>query len=141
MIAPSLDPAGLVVGQELPPFERRFAAVDMVAYGAATWDWHRLHHDTAYARERGLDRPVVDGQMFGGLFARQAMDWAGPRAFIQAMRLRMRAMAYAGDVLRGSGEVGELCLADDHGIAVLAQRLKNGEVLIADCTTRIRLPR
>lgn len=141
MTSQDIDPAGLVAGQELPPFERRFESVDMVAYGAATWDWHRLHHDTAFARSRGLDRPVVDGQMFGGLFARQAMDWAGPRAFIQAMRLRMRSMAYAGDVLQGTGEVGEIRLSDDHGVAVLAQRLKNGEAVIADCVTEIRLPR
>jgi len=141
MSAPHPDPAVLVVGQKLPPFERHFGSVDMVAYAAATWDWHRLHHDTAFARARGLDRPVVDGQMFGGVFARQAMDWAGPRAFIQAMRLRMRSMAYAGDVLQGSGEVSEVRLSDDHGIAVLAQRLKNGDALIADCLTEIRLPR
>ena len=40
--------------------ERTIELADMVAYAGATWDWHRLHYDSAWLASRGLDRPVVD---------------------------------------------------------------------------------
>ena len=56
-------------GDHIHPLERTITQTDMIAYGAATWDFHRLHYDPAVAARAGLDRPVVDGQMLGGLLA------------------------------------------------------------------------
>jgi acyl dehydratase len=129
-------PSKVAVGESLPALEKRFTAVDLVAYGAATWDWHRLHYDADYARSRKLPGVIVDGQAFGALLARAALDWAGPRAFIAKMSLRMKSMAFAGDTLRAEGSVSEV--RQDR--IILVQKLMNGERVAAEATTEIRLP-
>ena len=129
------------VGDGLPAFDKVFGATELMAYGAATWDWHRMHYDIDFARARGLPNVIIDGQVYGAVFARQAIDWAGPRGFIAAMNLRMRSMAFAGDTLRCEGEISAVEEAVDHAVVILAQRLMNGERLTAEATTRVRLPR
>lgn len=123
------------IGEALPVLEKTFTAVDLFAYGAATWDWHRMHYDADAARSKGFAGPVIDGQMYGALFARVALKWAGPRAFITRMSLRMRAMAFAGDTLRAEGSVTEV----NGNVVVLQQRLMNGERVIAECTSSLSL--
>jgi len=59
------------VGQRLPDLVRTITLTDMVAYGGATWDSHRLHYDPSFAVSAGMERPVVDGQMLGALFGEQ----------------------------------------------------------------------
>lgn len=122
-------------GDPLPPFEKTFTAVDLFAYGAATWDWHRMHYDVDLARSKGFAAPVIDGQMYGAVFARVAMRWAGPRAFINKMSLRMKSMAFAGDTLRAEGSVTSVSEAT----VVLEQRLTRGDRVIAECTTSLSL--
>ena len=140
MIAPTRAIATIVVGDALPAYSRCFTQVDLVAYGAATWDWHRLHYDLDYARSKNLPGTLIDGQAFGAVFARVALDWAGPRAFITRLSFKMKSMAFAGDTLSTAGEVtASRAVAGGH-IVTLAQRLMNGERLTADCTTEIRLP-
>lgn len=136
MIKPTRTPADTSPGETLPPLERLFTAVDLVAYGAATWDWNRLHYDVEHARKLKLPGVVVDGQAFGALLARAALDWAGPRAFITRLAFRMKSMAFAGDTLRAEGEV----TAVRDRIVVLAQRLTSAGRLVAEATTEIRLP-
>lgn len=126
-------------GDRLPPYERTFGPVDLMAYGAATWDWHRLHYDQEYVRTRKLPKVIIDGQMYGALFAKQAMDWAGPRAFITRMSVKMRSMGFVGDTLKGEGEVTEVRPGDNHDVVVLAQRLLNGDRLTAESVTELRL--
>ncbi|MET8335826.1 MaoC/PaaZ C-terminal domain-containing protein [Streptosporangium canum] len=92
-------------GDEVPALERTVGAADMIAYAGATWDWHRLHHDAAYLRARGLDRPVVDGQLFGALLAEQVQDWLGPDARLRRLRFRLLSMVFAGESVRVTGVV------------------------------------
>ena len=140
MIAPTRAIATIAVGDALPVYTRCFTQVDLVAYGAATWDWHRLHYDLDYARSKNLPGTLIDGQAFGAVFARVALDWAGPRAFIMRLSFKMKSMAFAGDTLSAAGEVTAIRAVDGAHIVTLAQRLMNGERLASDCTTEIRLP-
>ena len=139
MIAPTRNSAA--VGEALPPLTRRFTQVDLVSYGAATWDWHRLHYDLAYAQSKKLPGTLVDGQAFGALFARVVQDWAGPRAFITRLSFKMKAMAFAGDTLVASGEVSAVRETADAVFVTLTQRLMNGERLAAEAVTEVRLPK
>jgi acyl dehydratase len=142
MIRPTREAAAVTPGEALPSFSKTFGPADLVAYGAATWDWHRLHFDQSYARSVKLPNVILDGQAYGALFARQAMDWAGPRAFVSKLGFRMRAMTFAGDSLTAEGEVKEVRPGAEGATVVLAQRLKLGDGrLAADCTTELRLPR
>ena len=66
----------------IPPLERTLTQVRMVAYGGATWDWHRLHDEAAYTAARKIAGPIVDGQMFGALLAEALLiGWGRARSF------------------------------------------------------------
>jgi acyl dehydratase len=136
MIQPTKTPKDLSAGQKLPALERTFTLVDLVLYGAATWDWNRMHYDVEHTHRLKLRAPVIDGQEFGAFFARAALEWAGPRALVKRLAFRMKAMAFAGDTLRAEGEVKEL----RDGAVVLSQRLTCGDRLVAEATTELRLP-
>ena len=136
MIRPTLSQQDVSPGQKLPVLEHTFTLVDLVLYGAATWDWNRMHYDIEHAHRLNLPAPVIDGQEFGAFLARAALDWAGPRAFLKRLALRMKAMAFAGDTLRAEGEVKEV----RDGVVVLTQRLTCGERLVAEATAELRLP-
>jgi acyl dehydratase len=123
-------------GEKLPPLEKTFTAVDLFAYGAATWDWHRLHYDVELARSKGFPGAVIDGQMYGALFARAALDWAGPRAFLAKLSFKMKAMAFAGDRLVAEGEVKEV----REKTIILSQRITKSGKLVAEATAEVRLP-
>ena len=123
-------------GDKLQPLEKTFTSVDLMAYGAATWDWHRMHYDAELARSRGLQAPIIDGQMYGAVFARTALAWAGPRGFITRLSLKMRSMAFAGDTLVATGTVSEV----SGRTAILSQQLTKDGKLVAEATTHVRLP-
>ena len=77
----------VAVGMEMPPVTKQIDLVRMMAYGAATWDFIRVHYDADYVRERGFPGPFVDGQMMGGFLAQQVQEWAGPTAFLMQAEL------------------------------------------------------
>ena len=129
-------PTTVEVGAAVPLLERTIDLASMVAYAGATWDWNRLHYDTAFLAERGLDRPVVDGQMLGALLAEQAMDWLGAGAFPTRMAFRFRSMVFAGDTVRVEGVVAEV--DDDANTVTLDQQILVGDTVAATGTTVIR---
>jgi len=136
MIRPTKTLLQISPGEKLPPLEKTFTLVDLVLYGGATWDWNRMHYDVEHTQRLKLPAPVIDGQEFGAFFALAALEWAGPRAFLKRLAMRMKAMAFAGDTLRAEGEVKDT----RDGAVVLTQRLTCGERLVAEATTELRLP-
>ncbi len=103
------------VGEELPPLHKRIDSARMMAYGAATWDFIRVHYDADYVRELGFPGPFVDGQMLGAFLAQHVQDWAGPGAFLRKLKFRNRVMVYPGDSLICRGVVTGLYReGDDH---------------------------
>jgi hydroxyacyl-ACP dehydratase HTD2-like protein with hotdog domain len=140
MIRPTRSAAAVAPGEVLPPLERRFTIVDLVAYGAATWDWQRMHYDLDYARSMNLPGVVIDGQAYGAVLARAALAWAGPRAFIQRLAFRMKSTAFAGETLRAEGQVTAVRAGPGAPVVVVAQRLASAGRLVAEATTEIRLP-
>jgi acyl dehydratase len=141
MIAPTLTAKALKVGDPVPLLIRALTQVRMIAYAGATWDWHRLHFDPAYAAARNLAAPVVDGQMLGALLAEALLDWLGPRAFIRRMSFRLRGMVFADDTVRCEGEVAAIAAEADRDIVAVVQRVRVGDRLAADGTAMIALPR
>jgi acyl dehydratase len=129
----------LQVGQALPEHGQTFTEVDLVAYGAATWDWHRLHYDQAHAKAKQLPGLLIDGQAFGAVFAREAMRWAGPQAFLARMGLKMKSMAFAGDHLVASGQVTALEERGGQWVVHIEQQLHCGERLVAQASSELRL--
>jgi acyl dehydratase len=93
------------VGDRLPDLVRTLGPAELMAYGAATWDWHRLHHDAEWARAAGFDRPVVDGQMLGALLAQHVIGWAPPGARLTRLHFRNRAPVLSGSTVVCAGAV------------------------------------
>ena len=100
------------VGQELSSLQKQIDLPHMMAYGAATWDFIRVHYDADHARELGFPGPFVDGQMLGAFLAQHVQDWAGPGAFLRKLAFRNRVMVYPGDTLACGGVVTGLRLDD-----------------------------
>lgn len=112
----------VLVGEELTPLHKQIDLPRMMAYGAATWDFIRVHYDADYVRELGFPGPFVDGQMLGAFLAQHVQDWAGPGAFLRKLAFRNRVMAYPGDSLVCRGVVTGLYReGDDNGGQGLAE--------------------
>ena len=131
------------VGEELPSLHKQIDLPRMMAYGAATWDFIRVHYDADHVRELGFPGPFVDGQMLGAFLAQHVQDWAGPSAFLRKLGFRNRVMVYPGDSLtcRGvvtalytEGEAGKLAHCD---LWIENQR---GERVVDRANALIQLP-
>ena len=131
------DPGGTAappsVGDRLPDLVRMLGPVELMAYGAATWDWHRLHHDTDWARAVGFERPVVDGQLLGALLARHALSgalaWAPGGARLARLHFRNRAPVLSGDTVVCTGEV--TAVAADGSVTVEQEVRVGATVVVA----------
>jgi acyl dehydratase len=93
------------VGDVLPPLERTITLVDMIAYAGATWDFYRLHYDNDFVAAAGVPGPVVDGQVFGALFAELVQDAFGPDCFVRELSFTFRNLMFAGETVRCEGTV------------------------------------
>lgn len=139
VLRPSLDLRQLSVGQALPERSHIFTEVDLMAYGAATWDWHRLHFDKDHAKSMQLPGVVIDGQVFGAVFARDSMHWAGPKAFILSMSLEMKSMAFALDHLVAKGTISAIDHLINMCVVRIDQQLMCGDRLVAQSRSNIRI--
>ena len=109
----------VLVGEELTPLHKRIDLPRMMAYGAATWDFIRVHYDADYIRGLGFPSPFVDGQMLGAFLAQHVQDWAGPGAFLRKLAFRNRVMVYPGDSLVCRGVVTRLYREGDENLNAL----------------------
>ena len=136
------DFEGINVGDELTPIVKEIGMARMMAYGAATWDFVRLHYDADYVREMGFDAPFVDGQMMGGFLTQLVQDWAGPDAFLRKLSFRNRVMVYPGDSLTCRGVVIDISTTEEGGMVECNLWVDNqrNEKVVAPSVALIRFP-
>ena len=132
----------ITVGDLLPILEKEIRLTDMMAYGAATWDFARIHYDAPYAQSQGLPTPVVDGQMLGAFLVRLVQDWAGPRAFLQSLSFQNRGMVFPGDVVKCGGSVTDLRREGESNLVDCNLWIdnQNGERVVAPASATVSLP-
>ena len=124
-----------------PELVQTIGLTGAVAYAGATWDWHRLHYDPAYAAERGLDSPVVDGQMLGALLAMQVLDHLGSGAFIRTLDFRLKSMVAVGEVVRCTAETASSEEVDGGVLVTFSQQITVGDRSIIDSArTQVFVP-
>ena len=130
------------IGDEITPLVKEIGLARMMAYGAATWDFIRLHYDADYARELGFEAPFVDGQMMGGFLTQHVQDWAGPEAFLRKLAFRNRVMAYPGDSLTCRGVVTDVSATDEGGMVECDLWVANqrGEKVVDPASALLRFP-
>lgn len=130
------------IGEELPVMRKEINLARMMAYGAATWDFIRIHYDADYVREQGFKGPFVDGQMMGGFLAQHVQDWAGADAFLRKLGFRNRVMVYPGDVITCHGVVTGTLLEGGEALVEcdLWMENQNGERVVQPASAVVRLP-
>lgn len=134
------------VGQELTSLQKQIDLPHMMAYGAATWDFIRLHYDADHARDLGFPGPFVDGQMLGAFLAQHVQDWAGPGSFLRKLAFRNRVMIYSGDSLVCGGVITGLHQepdgSDPRGLAECDLWIENqrGERVVDRASAVVQLP-
>ncbi|NGP04786.1 MaoC family dehydratase [Rhodococcus sp. 14C212] len=109
--------AGTVtVGQSLPPLTIRADPTFVVSTALATRDFQDVHHDRDKAQQRGSKDIFVNILTDTGLVQRYVTDWAGPRAVLKSVSLRLGVPWYAYDSLTLTGTVA--AVEDDGRITV-----------------------
>lgn len=94
-------------GQALPELSIDVTPTFVVSTALATRDFQDVHHDRDKAVARGSQDIFVNILTTTGLVQRYVTDWAGPRALVRKVAIRLGAPCYAGDTLTFSGRVAE----------------------------------
>ncbi|RMI29236.1 hypothetical protein EBN03_26150 [Nocardia stercoris] len=106
---PAPEPGAPVrVGTVLPELVIDASATFIVSTALATRDFQDVHHDRDLAHQRGSADIFVNILTDTGLMQRFVTDWAGPKARIKSIALRLGVPLYAGDTLTINGKVTEL---------------------------------
>ncbi len=103
------------VGDVLPELTVEATPTFVVSTALATRDFQDVHHDRDLAQQRGSKDIFVNILTDTGLVQRFVTDWAGPRAVIKSISLRLGVPWYAYDTLTLSGTVTEI----DDGVLTL----------------------
>lgn len=127
----------------LPDLVVRLDLPRLMAYGASTWDWHRMHYDVENARARGFDGAVVDGQMFGALIARQVREWAGPQVRFRELEFRNRGFVVAPSTVTLRASVSARDATQQGERIEIATRVfdESGRCVVDGARTIVELPR
>lgn len=137
-----IDHAAITVGDAVPALERTIGLTDMVAYAGATWDWHKLHYDTAYVAEKKLPGPIVDGQVYGALLVEMLQDWLGPQSFVHELEFTFRNLVFADETLRCAGTVTEVApdrITVEMSVVVVTDDGSDGRAAAAPCRAVVLL--
>ena len=126
-------------GQALPDLSIDVTPTFVISTALATRDFQDVHHDRDKAVARGGQDIFVNILTSTGLVQRFVTDWAGPRALVRKVAIRLGVPCYAGDTLTFSGRVAE-CPADAGGdyLIEVVGRCRLGDHVTG--TVRVGLP-
>lgn len=100
MTAPSIT-----VGDRLPVIAHTPTNVQLFRFSSATWNAHRIHYDTEYAKIEGYPDVLVQSHLHASLLVKAVLECAGGTARLKRFRWENRAIAVPGDTLTYTGEV------------------------------------
>jgi uncharacterized OB-fold protein/acyl-CoA thioesterase FadM len=101
---PVFRPAG---ADHLPTLRIPVTRTLIVAGAIASRDYQDVHHDAELAHAKGAPDIFMNILTSNGLVGRYVTDWAGPRARLTAISIRLGVPAYPGDELTFTGRVTE----------------------------------
>jgi hydroxyacyl-ACP dehydratase HTD2-like protein with hotdog domain len=128
-------------GDSLPPLAVTVDERQLFFFSAATYNGHRIHYDTDWAREiEGYDDVIVQGPLQAALLARAITDWVGGRGRLVEYAVQNRAIAFAGEELTFGGVVTGKRLADDTGLIDLDIAGRRGDTVLMPGTATVALP-
>lgn len=137
MSVPATPPA-VAVGLELPPLTVNATPTFVVSTALATRDFQDVHHDRDLAHQKGSKDIFVNILTDTGLVQRYITDWAGQRAQIRSIKLRLGVPWYAYDTLTLTGTVSavddDLVTVDVVGKDSLGNHVTSVVTLVMDHT-------
>ncbi|KAA8886723.1 acyl dehydratase [Nocardia colli] len=110
----TVTPSSVEVGTVLPELSIHADPTFVVSTALATRDFQDVHHDRDKAVARGSKDIFVNILTDTGIVQRFVTDWAGPRAILKSISLRLGVPLYAGDTLTLSGTVTAIDGDDIH---------------------------
>jgi hypothetical protein len=93
------------VGDVLPELRLEVTTTFVVSTAIATRDFQDVHHDRDAAVARGSKDIFLNILTTTGLVQRCVTDWAGARALVRGVKVRLGVPCYAGDTLVLGGRV------------------------------------
>ncbi|EKF22171.1 maoC like domain protein [Mycolicibacterium hassiacum DSM 44199] len=93
------------VGTKLPELKIFADPTFIISTALATRDYQDVHHDRDKAQAKGSKDIFVNILTDTGLVQRYLTDWAGPKARIKSIKLRLGVPWYAYDTVTFTGEV------------------------------------
>jgi uncharacterized OB-fold protein/acyl dehydratase len=117
---PAASEAAPAAGEQLPELTIDVTPTFVVSTALATRDFQDVHHDRDAAIERGSKDIFLNILTDTGLVQRFVTDWAGPRARVKRIAIRLGVPAYAYDTLTFTGAVVER-RGDEETVAVTAR--------------------
>lgn len=133
-----VEPATIEVGTALPELVITADPTFVISTALATRDFQDVHHDRDKALARGAKDIFVNILTDTGLVQRFVTDWAGPRAIVKSVALRLGVPLYAGDTLTLSGTVAAIH-GDDISIDIVG-RDSLGDHITAKAVIALRRP-
>jgi hydroxyacyl-ACP dehydratase HTD2-like protein with hotdog domain len=112
----------VAVGVTLPPYRLRTSTVRLFRFSAVTWNAHRIHYDTAYARSEGYPDVLVQSHLHGCVLLNAVLSWAGDGAVVRSFGWENRGIAVAGAELTVTGEVVDVHDDGDHRVVAVELR-------------------
>jgi hypothetical protein len=113
-VTAAVEPGSVRVGTVLPELVIDADPTFVISTALATRDFQDVHHDRDKAVARGSKDIFVNILTDTGLVQRFVTDWAGPRAVVKSIALRLGVPLYAGDTLTLTGTVTALEGEDIH---------------------------
>lgn len=124
-------------GRDIPEWTVTPGLIDTVMYAAAMWEFQRLHFDDEWARQEGLERPIVQGPLLGNYLTRTVDEQLDGAFEIEQITWRNRATVGVGETLTCGGTL----FASDTGPATADLWITDhlGSVVISG-SARLRPP-
>lgn len=119
------SPATVRTGAELPAWVLPVTPTLIVSTAIATRDFQDVHHDRDLAVQRGSRDIFLNILTTTGLVQRFVTDWAGPRAVVRGVSIRLGVPAYPYDDLTFTGAVTEAVHVDGEERFVVVVRGSN----------------
>lgn len=104
-LPPSRRADQVEVGDELPELSVPLSRTFIISAAIASRDYQDVHHDHELARAKGSADIFTNILTSNGLVGRFVTDWAGPRARLRKVAVRLGVPNYAGDTMVLSGQV------------------------------------
>ena len=119
------SPPTVRTGAQLPAWVLPVTPTLVVSTAIATRDFQDVHHDRDLAVQRGSKDIFLNILTTTGLVQRFVTDWAGPRALVRGVSIRLGVPAYPYDDLTFTGAVTETVDTDGEERFVVAVRGSN----------------